>query len=186
MTKLILSFQKITAKDLIEEYNNLYIIRTFAKAFGLVASRAGYVISKEENIQELLKIRGPYDVNMFAKTAILAALQNTKYMQDYVKEAMEISKPKLKAFLKEKGISFYPGQANFLLLKMDNPEEIGEENKFSSSPFTAARVIESFKSKGILVRPKFAPDGKEAVRVSIGTLEDTERFIETLKRIIKD
>ncbi|MDP1538998.1 MAG: histidinol-phosphate transaminase, partial [bacterium] len=77
-------FSQITAKDLIGKYDNLYIMRTFAKAFALVASRAGYVISQENNIQELLKIRGPYDVNMFAKTAILAALQDTKYMKDYV------------------------------------------------------------------------------------------------------
>jgi len=157
-------FSKITAKDLIEKYNNLYIMRTFAKAFGLVASRAGYLISQEDNIQELLKIRGPYDVNMFAKTAILAALEDVKYMKDYVKEVMERSKPKLEEFFKDKEIFFYPSQANFLLLKISNPQ----------------KLIEGLKSQGILVRPKQAPDGKEAVRVSIGTLEDTERLIKAL------
>ena len=157
-------FSKITAKDLIEKYNNLYIMRTFAKAFGLVASRAGYLISQEDNIQELLKIRGPYDVNMFAKTAILAALEDVKYMKDYVKEVMEKSKPKLEEFLRTKGIPFYPSSANFLMLRVPNPE----------------KIIENLKSKGILVRPKFASNGKEAIRVSIGTLEDTERFIKAL------
>jgi histidinol-phosphate aminotransferase len=157
-------FSKITAKDLIEEYDNLYIVRTFAKAFGLVATRAGYVISQEKNIQELKKIRGPYDVNMFAKTAILAALADINYMEDYVKEVMSIAKPKLENFLKEKGIFFYPSSANFLMLRVPNPE----------------KVIEGLKSKGILVRPKKDLEGKEAIRVSIGTLKDTERLIETL------
>lgn len=157
-------FSGITAKDSVAKYDNLYIIRTFAKAFGLVASRAGYVISQEQNIQELLKIRGPYDVNMFAKVAILAALSDIDYMQAYIKEVMEVSKPKLEQFLKEKGIFFYPSQANYLLLVLENPKEI----------------MEKLKSRGILVRPKPASDGKDAVRVSIGTLQDTERLIKGL------
>lgn len=161
-------FSKITAKDLIEKYDNLYIIRTFAKAFGLVSARAGYVISQEKNIQELLKIRGPYDVNMFAKIGILVGLEDVKYMEDYVREVMEKSKPKLEEFLKEKGIFFYPSVANFLLLKFKNPEEI----------------IRELKNKGILVRPKQVPSGEGGVRVSIGTLRDTERFIEELSSIL--
>jgi len=161
-------FSGITAKDLIENYDNLYIIRTFAKAFGLVASRAGYVISKEENIQELKKIRGPYDVNMFAKIAILAALEDIKYMEDYVREVMEKSKPKIESFLGEKEIFFYPSKANFLLLKIPYPD----------------KIIEDLKSKGILVRPKFAPDGQKAVRVSIGRLKETDRFINVFDKLV--
>lgn len=162
-------FSGLTAKDLIEKYDNLYIVRTFAKAFGLVSTRAGYLISKEENIQELLKIRGPYDVNMFAKTAILTSLENTQYMEDYVKEVMEKSKPKLEEFLKTKRISFYPSSANFLMLKMPNPE----------------KVIEDLKYKGILVRPKKDLNGKDAIRVSLGTLKDTEKFIKVFDEIIR-
>jgi len=161
-------FCGITCKDLIEKYDNLYIMRTFAKAFGLVAARAGYLISQKENIQELLKIRGPYDVNMFAKTAIIAALEDTKYMEDYVKEVMEKSKPKIEEFLREKKIFFYPSVANFLLLKVSNPQEL----------------IENFKLEGILVRSKSTPDGKEAIRVSIGTLKDTERFIKVYSKLL--
>ncbi len=160
-------FSGITVKDLIDKYDNLYIMRTFAKAFGLVASRAGYLISKEENIQELLKIRGPYDVNMFAKTAILAALEDIGYAKDYIKEVMEVSKPRLETFFKEKGIFFYPSQANYLLLRVENPGEI----------------MEGLKSRSILVRPKPGPDGKETIRVSIGTLKDTERLVAALEEI---
>ena len=134
----------------------------------MVAARAGYVISQEKNIQELKKIRGPYDVNMFAKTAVLAALEDTTYVEDYVKEVMEISKPKLEKFLKEKGINFLPSAANFLLLKMENPE----------------KIIGGLKEKGILVRPKEWPDGTLAVRVGIGTLRDTEQFIRVFNEIL--
>ena len=90
-------------------------------------------------------------------------------MEDYVKEVMEISKPKLEQFLKEKGIAFYPSSANFLMLRISNPE----------------KLIENLKTKGILVRPKKDSGGKETIRVSIGTLEDTGRFIETFKEVVK-
>jgi len=163
-------FSKITAKDLIKKYENLYIIRTFAKAFGLVAARVGYVISQKNNIQELLKIRGPYDVNTFAKTAIISALKDTKYMENYVKEVMEKSKPKLEKFLKEKKLVFLPSAGNFLLLKIENPE----------------KIIYNLKKRGILVRPKEWPDRRKAVRASIGTLKDTERFIRAFKKILTE
>lgn len=162
-------FSEITAKDLIERYDNLYIVRTFAKAFGLVSARLGYLISQEKNIQELLKIRGPYDVNMFAKIALEAALENPKYVEDYVKEIMEVSKPKLEQFLKEKNIFFYPSKANFLLLQFKNPE----------------RIIKGLKSEGILVRLKSTPNGQKAVRVSIGKIEDINRFIEAIDSLLK-
>mgnify|MGYP001613637898 CR=1 FL=1 len=55
--------------------------------------------------------------------------------------------------------------ANFLMLRIPNPE----------------KLIGDLKSKGILVRPKKDSNGKEAIRVSIGTLKDTERFIEVFK-----
>ncbi|MDP2664316.1 MAG: histidinol-phosphate transaminase [bacterium] len=161
-------FSGITARDLVEKYDNLYIVRTFAKAFGLVSSRVGYVISQENNIQELLKIRGPYDVNMFAKIGVLAALEDLSYMEGYIREVMGESKPRLERFLKEKGIFFYPSQANYLLLKLPNAEQ----------------TIEGLKSKGILVRPKKSPDGEMCLRVSIGTAEDTAKFIEAFEGLL--
>lgn len=161
-------FSGTTAKDLIEKYDNLYIVRTFAKAFGLVAARAGYVLSQEANIQELMKIRGPYDVNMFAKMAVLTALQDQKYAKEYIKEVMEISKPKLESFLKEKDIFFYPSESNYLFLKIDSPQDI----------------IEKLKKKNILVRPKSGPDGKPGIRVSIGKLKNTNQFIKALNDIL--
>ena len=161
-------FSRLTAKDLIDKYDNLYIIRTFAKAFGLVAARAGYIISQEKNIQELLKIRGPYDVNMFAKSAILAVLENKKYMEGYVKEVMEKSKPKLEQFLKQKGILFYKSAANFLLLRFSEPQ----------------KIIDRLRSQGILVRPKLAPDNKMAIRITIGTLKDVKKIIKALTKVL--
>lgn len=162
-------FSGITAKDLINEYDNLYITRTFSKAFGLSSVRAGYVLSQEDNIKELLKIRGPYDVNMFAKTAILAALDDLDYVQEYVKEVLEKSKPQLEEFFRENHIKFWRSGANFLLVKPDNQE----------------KAIKILQSQGILVRPKGGLNIEGTIRVSIGTVEDTERFIKAYSNFLK-
>jgi histidinol-phosphate aminotransferase len=96
----------ITAKYLIADFDNLFITRTLSKQFGIASLRAGYVLSQEQNVKELLKIRGPYDINMFAKVAIEAALDDVGYMKNYVKEVMEKSKPKLEQFFRENNVKF--------------------------------------------------------------------------------
>jgi len=163
-------FSNITAKDFLRDFDNLFIARSFSKTFGLVSTRPGYVLSQEKNIKELLKIRGPYDVNMFAKTAILAALDDLEYVRNYVKEVMEKSKPKLEKFFRENNVKFWPSGANFLLVKPKNQE----------------RAIKILQSEGILVRPRKGPNIEGTIRVSIGTLKDTELFIKAYSKILKD
>jgi len=161
-------FSNITAKDYLSEFDNLFITRTFSKTFGLVSTRPGYVLSQEKNIKELLKIRGPYDVNMFAKVAILAALDDLEYMRKYVKEVMERSKPRLEEFFRRSKVKFWQGKANFLLVK----------------PADQKKAIKILQSEGILVRPRDGLNIEGTIRVSIGTLKDTERFIKSYAKVI--
>lgn len=162
-------FSNITAKDFIEDFDNLFITRTFSKTFGLVSTRPGYILTQEKNIKELLKIRGPYDVNMFAKTAICAALEDLDYMRKYIKEVMKESKPKLEKFFRENNVKFWPSAANFLLIKPDNQE----------------KALEILQSQGILVRPRKGPNIEGTIRVSIGIVKDTERFIKAYSKILE-
>ncbi|MDP4007196.1 MAG: histidinol-phosphate transaminase [bacterium] len=159
-------FSGITAKNFVKEFDNLFLTRTLSKQFGLASTRAGYVISQESNIQELLKIRGPYDVNMFARVAIEAALADLPYFQEYIREVMEEARPALEEFFQSNGVKFYPSLANFLLIAPAHPENI----------------VEQLKRQGILVRPREDPLG--TIRVSVGTLQDTERFIKAYSQIL--
>lgn len=157
-----------TCKDLIDGYNNLFITRSFSKTFGLPSIRAGYLLSQEENIKELLKIRGPYDINMFAKIAVLAALDDLDYIKDYIKEVMEKSKPKLEEFFKKNNVKFYPSSVNFLLIKPDNSK----------------KAADLLQSEGILIRPRKGPNIEGTLRISIGTFENTERFIKAYSKLL--
>lgn len=162
-------FSGITAKDFIKNYNNLFITRTFSKQFEIASFRTGYVLSQEQNIKELLKIRGPYDVNMAATVAISAALDDVDYVKRYIKEVMEKSKPKLEKFFRKNKVKFWKEAANFLLTKPDDPE----------------KVYNVLKSEGILVRPREGPNIERTIRVSIGTFQDTERFIQGYSKLLK-
>lgn len=161
-------FSGETVVDLIEQYPNLVVTRTFSKAFGLSALRIGYVVAQEEILEQMLKIRGPYDVNTVAARAASAALANLSDMQNYVTEVMQESKPMLEAALTKMGVNFLPSQSNYIMLLLDDPKA----------------VHDALAERGILTRPKTAPGGAPALRVSIALREQTQRFISELKILV--
>lgn len=163
-------FSGITLVDILNDFENLFITRTFSKQFGLASIRAGYLLSQEQNIEQLLKIRGPYDVNMFAKTAIIAALNDVEYAKKYLSEIMEKSKPKLEEYLRKNRIAFYPSDANFILINPDDSQ----------------KFFDYFKKEGILIRPREGPHIEGTIRISIGTLQDTDRFIKVYSQFLKN
>ncbi len=153
-------FSGITAKDFLKDFDNLFITRTLSKQFGVVSSRIGYVMSQEQNIEQLLKIRGPYDVNMFAVQALIAAFENPEYSKTYIQEVMQKAKPMLENFLHRQRITFYPSKGNFILIKPENPQ----------------KILEGLRARGILIRPREDPPG--TLRISIGRVNDIQRFFE--------
>lgn len=154
-------FSLITATKLIDDYPNLIISRTFSKAFGLAALRIGYLISQKQNLEQLFKVRGPYDVNSVAVAAASAALDDLEDLAKYRDEVMNEAKPLLEEFFRENGIKFLPSAANFLLFK----------------PSDSKIVFETFRENGILVRPR----EEGTIRVSIGTLKQMKEFIKIYK-----
>jgi histidinol-phosphate aminotransferase len=162
-------YTKITAKDHVEQYPNIFITRTFSKTWGLASFRLGYVIASIENIDNLLKVRGPYDMNKSAVVAVNAALDDPSYMQSYVNEVLNISKPLLENFLIRKGCPFWPSSANFIY----------------TFPQDADVINDQLRQAGILVRPKKDINGKLGLRITIGNKMQTERLITELDRILR-
>lgn len=157
-----------SVKDLIDKYPNLCITKTFSKAFGFPSLRAGYIISSKSNIDEFLKIRGPYDVNVFATAAIEAALEDTSYVQEYVDEVMTKSKPMVEEFFTKNNIKYWPSKANFILFKPNKPE----------------KIFNALVGKGVRTRPRKGPNVEGTIRMCIGTVEQMKKFIEIYQSII--
>lgn len=161
-------FSGETAVPLLSRYPNLVITRTFSKAFGIPALRVGYVVASAENIRELLKVRGPYDVNMAGACAAREALGALQEIRQYVDEVMKETKPMVEAFFRENAVEFFPSRANFILFR---PSQSAED------------VFQQLAANGILTRPRKGPNIENTIRFSIGTVDQMKQFISTYQRL---
>ncbi len=144
-----------TSANMIKKYKNVVIIRTFSKAFGLAGLRLGYILADKEIVKQILKLRGPWDVNHFAVFAGEAALGDKKYFSDKMKSFLK-TKDSLKIFLQKNNIQVYGTGTNFLIIKIKDDK----------------KLIKQLKQKGILVTgladyPFSSTLLKNAVRVTI-------------------
>lgn len=143
---------------------NIIVLRTFSKAYGLAGLRIGYGIASEKIIGILEKVRQPFNVNYLAQVAAVEALKDQAFVKFSV-EQNELGKEQLYEGLERKGYSFVPTYGNFIMFKVNNAEE----------------TYNKLLRKGIIVRPAFGfPD---YLRVSIGTKEENEKFLQALDEV---
>lgn len=111
-------FSGLTMSKYVLEYDNLFISRTFSKAFGLANFRIGYLISSIENIIQISKIRNPKNITTFAQEAAISVLSDVEYMNLYVKQ-VDNAKAYFKTELQSKPFikKVYSSKSNFLLVE---------------------------------------------------------------------
>ncbi|MBE0656736.1 MAG: histidinol-phosphate transaminase [Bryobacteraceae bacterium] len=161
-------FFGVTALDLIDAYPNLFVSRTFSKAFGMAAMRVGCLFSQEANVQYMRKAQSPYSVNMLAALAVRAAVEDAAYVNDYVANALAARELIYEGF-RRRGIRFYTSQANFVLF------HAGEKS---------SAVRDGLRERGVLVRDR-SYEIPGTVRVTAGTPEQAARFFEALDEVWK-
>jgi histidinol-phosphate aminotransferase len=159
-------FSGRTALPLISDYPNLFVSRTFSKVYGMAAMRIGCLFSQAANVEYLHKSQSPYSVNMLAALAAEAAIHDTEYVANYVREALA-ARELLRKGLEKLGIEQAPSSANFIL------------GYFGSR---AIEVRDALREKAILVRDRSyeIPGG---VRITAGTREQARRVLDELERI---
>jgi histidinol-phosphate aminotransferase len=155
-----------TALPLISERPNLFVSRTFSKAYGMAAMRLGCLFSNAENIALMRKVQSPYSVNMLAAVAARVAVNDREYVSNYVKEVLG-ARDLLYARLGQLGIPFFRSEGNFVLVRFGS---------------RAAEVCEKLRDKAVLVRDR-SYELAGCVRVTVGTREQTTRFLAELEQI---
>lgn len=145
---------------------NVVVSRTFSKAFGLASLRFGFLMGSEELIEQLGKVRGPYDVNTLAAVAARASLDNLDDVRGYAKEVMQEAKPLVEAALNEIGCSVMPSCANYVL--METPQGLAEH----------------LENSGIRIRKMSQEELKGRYRMSIGDLQSARRAVIVLKQFV--
>lgn len=170
---------------------NLFVSRTFSKAYGLAGLRIGVLMGHRDQLKFVRRASSPYNLNSVALGCLPAALADQRYVEQYVKEAIE-GRERLQAELKwlldcspiasralttkdtkvHEGLRYWPSRANFVLIYL------GEHCR---------AFIESMRERGILVRDRSADYGcKDCVRITVGAREHNERLLTALREIFAE
>lgn len=159
-------FSGVTALGLLRDYANLFVSRTFSKAYGLAALRIGVILTQAPNAQLLRKCQSPYSVNMLAAIAVRAAIEDEGYVRAYVEEALAAREMLYQGFARL-GIRAYPSQANFVLF---------------DAGARAKEIRDRLREQGVLVRDR-SYEIPGCIRVTAGTRAQVRRFLDELERI---
>jgi histidinol-phosphate aminotransferase len=146
---------------------NLLVLRTFSKSYGLAGLRIGYGIGPADFLNEMNKIRGPFNTSGVAQAAALAALDDSEHVRRSV-ESNRAGLAQFEAGLKKLDIKPVPSVANFILINFD-----------SDADAVAAELLK----RGVIVRPMRWMGFPNAIRVSVGTKAENEKFLQALAEL---
>ena len=153
--------------DILEDHENLIVLRTFSKIFSLAGLRIGVGIAHPTVIQALLKLFLPFNVSTVSQAAALASLEEENALIE-IKRLNQRGKTYLYKELDDLGLEFVPTEANFILVK------VGQ----------AMHVDRQLLKTGIIVRDMTPWNLPEHVRITISTPENNRRLIEALRSVL--
>ncbi len=147
---------------------NLVLMRTFSKIYGLAGLRVGYGIAHPELVTALEKIRQPFNINLPAQIAALAALDD----EDHVRKTRSNNFGGLEFYsraFREMGLEYVPSAANFILVRVQ----------------AGQRVFEGLQKQGVITRPMGGYGLPEWIRISVGTPDENTRCLAALKTVLQ-
>ncbi len=163
-----------SALDLLKNYPNVFVARTFSKAYGLAGFRLGALIGNRQQMDAVRLACSPYNVNAVALACLPAALDDVEYVRAYVSDVL-CSRKRLEQFLHDQGIPFWASQSNFVLFRVGT-------TKADSLAF-----VERMRRQGILIRDRSSDYGCEGcIRITLGTSEHTDRLLNALQSTIEE
>jgi histidinol-phosphate aminotransferase len=162
-------FCGLSMLDYWREIPNLFVSRTFSKAYGLAGLRIGVLLGDSDQIRSVHRVSSPYNVNAVALACLPEALADQSYIRQYVSEVCE-GRERLQDTLKSNGIPFWPSHANFVLAGVGSPE-----------------FMQEMRQRGILVRDRSSDHGCEGcVRITLGPRAHTDRLLAALQETLQE
>jgi len=155
---------------LLSRYPNLIVLRTFSKAFGMAGLRVGYLLATRPVIDELLKVKQPYNLNAFSQIAARAVMENMPVFMERVEKIL-LERDRLFSELSVlPGVEAFPSQSNFIMFR---------------TPLPAGMLFDRMLERGVFIRNVEGPALPHCLRVTVGTPEENKVFIEKLGEILK-
>ena len=165
-------FSRYTARPLLEQFENLVILRTFSKAFSMAGVRLGYLLGSEAALREFKKVRQPYSVDAVSQAIGRVIYENRAKFEPGIDAIIEQRARVIDELNKLPSVTAFDSQANYVLFRFD-PEIDG------------GQVWQSLFDAGVLVRDFSCSAGLEnCLRVSIGTEAENTRFLDALKQVV--
>jgi len=152
----------------LQRFPNLIVTRTFSKAYGLAGLRVGYALSHPVVAGLLNRVRQPFNVNMVAQAAALAALEDRAHLQDCVQRNREGMRQLEEGFARL-GLEWIPSACNFVAV------DVGR---------SGADVYAALLQQGIIARPVANYGMPNHLRVTVGRVDENARFLEALERVL--
>lgn len=158
------------ALNYLDEYKNLIVLRTFSKAYGMASLRVGYGFSDPELAGYFYRVVDPFDVNLFAQEAAVAALRDTEYLEEVIKENTR-GKEYFYKELESMGLQYVVSDANFILwdTKGDDMD-----------------IFQRLMKKGYIIRPGGFLGIPGHIRVSISTMENNRGFMSAFREVLSE
>jgi len=153
------------------ELPNLFVSRTFSKAYGMAGLRIGVLMGDADQMRLLRRASSPYNLNSVALACLPEALADQDFISNYVDQTLA-GRRTLEAELETWGVRYWPSRANFVLIYL------GERCK---------GFISAMRARGILVRDRSSDYGcKDCVRITVGIREHNQRLITSLHEVFAE
>ena len=160
--------------NLVKDYDNLLVVRTFSKSYSLAGARLGFAIGQKDIIDDLNKIKystNPYNINRLSLLAGAAAIDDNDYYMANCRK-IEANREFTSEALRALGFEVLPSKANFI---------------FAESPdIDGGELYRELKKRGILIRHFTTERIKNFNRITIGTREEMQAFVSTVETILKE
>lgn len=148
---------------------NLFVTRTFSKAYGMAGLRAGVLTGAEKQMKFVRKVASPYNVNAVALACLPAAIKDKDFVEQYV-ASVRLGRERLEAKFHSLRIRYWRSQANFVLAHFGS---------------CAQRFVAEMARRDILVRDRSGDPGcSGCVRITVGTSEQMDHLLTTLDEVI--
>ena len=158
--------------SMVYRYDNVITLRTFSKIYGLAGLRIGYGFAHKSLIDNLMKVKLPFEPSSVSQEAALLALEDKEHIQKSIKVNL-IEKERLIDVLNKIGLNYIPSIANFITIIFKNRDDV-----INCSNYLLAN--------GIIIRDLIGFGFPDGIRVTIGTNEENLYFIQKLKKYINN
>ena len=151
------------------DLENLIVLRTLSKAYGLAGLRVGFAVAREYLIKEMYKVKLPFEPNHLAQAAAIAALDDEEFLVKTIRQN-EYSLGLMKSKFDKLGIKYVPTYANFLLVIMPSENIINEFNQ-------------ECLDRGLILRPVNSFGIHNGIRINSGTNSETEFALDVIEEV---